>query len=266
MDERDHGKHLHGYAQEEIERARRYNELVMSNKDTNTLIIEHKIGNEIYTQRLTIPHRRRFKNVYQIRLTLLGTDPPVWRRILVPESYTFYDLHVAIQDVMDWEDYHLHHFQKRGDDSRAASVHIECPWFNPFEMNDKWLITTEVPIKKLLEKSSDQAIYRYDYGDGWEMDIMLEAVLPREKNKTYLVCVEGRLAAPLEDSGGIPGYYRCIEALKAVEDLENRPELHDDVDMQELIIWMGDWDPQDFDPEDIVFENPRDRFKKAVGD
>jgi hypothetical protein len=266
MDERDYGKHLHGDAQEEIESALRYNELVMSNKDTNTLIIEHKIGNEIYTQRLSIPHRRRFLNVYQIRLTLLGINPPVWRSILVPESYTFYDLHVAIQDAMAWKDYHLYHFQKRGDDPRAATVHIECPWFDPFEMDDNWLITTEVPIKELLKKPSDQAIYRYDYGDGWEMDITLEAVLPREKNKAYPVCVEGRLAAPLEDSGGIPGYYRCIEALKAVEDLEKRPELQNDEDMLELLTWIGDWDPQDFVPEDIVFENPRSRFKKAVGD
>lgn len=189
---------------------------------------------------------------------------------MVPESYTFYDLHVAIQDAMDWKDYHLHHFQSRSKnqrgDLRASAIHIECPWFDPFEMDDDWLITTEVPIKKLLKDPSDQALYRYDYGDSWEMGITLEAVLPKDKNKTYPVCVEGELAAPPEDCGGIPGYYRCIDALEACEDLEKQRTLQSDVDFLELLTWIGDWDPHHFDPEAIVFEDPRDRFKKAVED
>lgn len=178
-----------------------YNGKAVSKKESNILIIEHKIGDEIFTQRLTTPHPTRFANVHQIKLTLRGTDSPVWRRILVPESYSFYDLHVAIEDVMGWEDYHLHHFQSRSDaqrgDLEAAALHIECPWFDPYDMNDDWLVTTEVPIKKLLKEPSDQVIYRYDYGDGWEIDITLEAVLPKDKSKNYPICVEGELAAPL---------------------------------------------------------------------
>ena len=46
--------------------------------------------------------------VYQFKITLQGTDPPVWRRILVTENYSFWDLHVAIQDAMGWTDSHLH--------------------------------------------------------------------------------------------------------------------------------------------------------------
>jgi len=42
---------------------------------------------------------------------LSGTDPLVWRRIQVPERYSFWDLHVAIQDAMGWLDYHLHEFR-----------------------------------------------------------------------------------------------------------------------------------------------------------
>jgi len=50
------------------------------------------------------------KQVYQFKITLKGTKPPIWRRIQVPATYSFYDLHVAIQDAMGWMDSHLHEF------------------------------------------------------------------------------------------------------------------------------------------------------------
>jgi hypothetical protein len=49
--------------------------------------------------------------IVQFFIVLGETDPPVWRRIQVPGSYSFWDLHVAIQDSMGWLDYHLHEFQ-----------------------------------------------------------------------------------------------------------------------------------------------------------
>ena len=54
--------------------------------------------------------KKKYNQVYQFKITLKGTKPPIWRRILVPETYTFWDLHVAIQDAMGWDDYHLHEF------------------------------------------------------------------------------------------------------------------------------------------------------------
>ena len=48
--------------------------------------------------------------IYQFKILLQGSKPPIWRRIQVPESYSFYDLHVAIQDSMGWKDDHLHDF------------------------------------------------------------------------------------------------------------------------------------------------------------
>ena len=57
------------------------------------------------------PKRRTPKAVHQFLIVLSGTDPLVWRRIQVPEGYSFWDLHVAIQDAMGWLDYHLHEFR-----------------------------------------------------------------------------------------------------------------------------------------------------------
>ena len=70
--------------------------------------------------------RGRFKKVYQFKITLKGIKPPIWRRIQVPENYTFWDLHVAIQDSMGWEDYHLHEFEIL-DPSKGLKVNIGIP-------------------------------------------------------------------------------------------------------------------------------------------
>jgi hypothetical protein len=143
-------------------------------------------------------------------------------------------------------------------------THIECPWFTPGEIEDHWLITTETLIKDFFKDSTDQAIYRYDYGDGWEMNIFLEKMLPKKKNIRYPVCLDGELAAPPEDCGGIPGYYRCIEAFEAADDLEKLHKTEEKEELTECIVWLGDWNPYLFNPKKIDFENPRERFIKAI--
>jgi hypothetical protein len=55
--------------------------------------------------------KKKFAKAYQFKITLLDIQPQIWRIIEVPETYTFWDLHVAIQDAMGWEDYHLHDFK-----------------------------------------------------------------------------------------------------------------------------------------------------------
>src|SRR5690606_13424254 len=55
--------------------------------------------------------KKDFEKVYQLKLSMRGITPQIWRRIQVPENYTFLKLHDAIQAVMSWEDYHLHEFE-----------------------------------------------------------------------------------------------------------------------------------------------------------
>ena len=54
---------------------------------------------------------KSFKQVYQFKVSLKSIRPPIWRRIQVPDYYTFWDLHAAIQDAMGWLDLHLHAFK-----------------------------------------------------------------------------------------------------------------------------------------------------------
>src|SRR5579862_1721977 len=64
------------------------------------------------------------RDVIQLKVTLKGVKPSIWRQIEVPASYTFWELHVAIQDAMGWLDYHLHVFRVRNTLGKADEIGI----------------------------------------------------------------------------------------------------------------------------------------------
>lgn len=199
----------------------------------------------------TIPRKRTFNNVYQFKITLLETKPSVWRRILVPQSYTYYDLHVAIQNAMGWTDSHLHCFdsKKRYDPS---SINIDCPFGEPLEEEDNVLYTTETALTYFFKEAGNKMFYTYDFGDNWHHEVVLEKIFAKDQKKKYPVCLAGELACPPEDCGSIPGYYNCIKTFEDKKD-------------EELLEWMGDWNPESFDPKDVIFDNPRKRFMESWG-
>jgi hypothetical protein len=49
--------------------------------------------------------------IYQLKVTLRGIRPPIWRRVQVPGDYTLQKLHQVIQTVMGWYNGHLHEFR-----------------------------------------------------------------------------------------------------------------------------------------------------------
>ena len=102
---------------------------------------------------------------------------------------------------------------------------------------------------KYFRKKGDKALYCYDYGDNWEIDVELEGIFPKKEGQTYPVCLDGDLSGPPEDCGSIPGYFRCIEALENNDDSEG------------LITWLNGWLPADFDPRKVEFDDPRWHFK-----
>lgn len=95
-------------------------------------------------------------------------------------------------------------------------------------------------------------IYVYDFSDNWEHEIILEKILPKEVRVKYPICLEGKLACPPEDCGSIPGYYHGIETLKDKED-------------KDFLEWLGDWDPNYFDPKEVVFSDPKKSFNGSWG-
>ena len=199
--------------------------------------------------------KKKYDQVYQFKITLKGTKPPIWRRILVPETYTFWDLHVAIQDAMGWEDYHLHEFTLLSPKT-GRKVKIGIPSDEDVDYGWEVLAEWNQKIAHYFSSENSKADYVYDFGDGWEHSIKLEKILPRETGVAYPRCIGGKRACPPEDCGGIGGY---AEFLEAIGDPAN--ELHED-----MLDWVGgSFDPDDFDPNDVEFEDPDSRFKLAFG-
>jgi hypothetical protein len=207
------------------------------------------MGKEIL---ITWPRKKPFKCVLQFKITLNETDPPIWRRIQVPDYYTFYDLHVAIQDAMGWRDCHLHDFAVHPKRKYSMNIRIECP-FAIDEIEEKApILTTEVPVLDFIQEPEDGALYTYDYGDDWQHDVILEGIFPKEPAGKYPICLDGELAGPPEDCGGVPGYYDCIRALKERDNSEG------------LLDWLGRWKPDRFDSKKIKFWSPRTRLRIAM--
>lgn len=203
---------------------------------------------------ITWPRKKPYNSVRQFKITLIGTEPPVWRRIQVPDYFTFYDLHVAIQDAMGWLDYHLHAFEIRFGRQMHQAVRIECPFAADEIEEEHPLFSTEAPLSDFLKKPEDRVLYIYDFGDGWEHDVVFEGALAKEPGNKYPLCLGGEMAGPPEDCGGIQGYYNCIKALKNRDNSEG------------LLTWLGRWKPNRFDPARVKFMSPLRRLKIAFED
>lgn len=195
---------------------------------------------------------------YRFRISLLDIEPEIWRLIEVPETYTFWDLHVAIQDAMGWLDYHLHEFvPERLRDPNTG--HIGVP---QGPTDDEYVAGWEVPVARYFERPGDASRYEYDFGDGWIHMVRLEAIEPKERGVKYPRCVDGKRACPPEDCGGVPGYYRLLKVLANPHDEE-----HD-----EMVDWLKGhakdyfpYHPDEFIPGTVKFWNPKKRWKMMMG-
>ena len=151
------------------------------------------------------------KLIYEFRVTLLGIEPPIWRTIQVSAAYSFWDLHVAIQDSMGWLDYHLHEFRIKKPRGRKP-IEIGIP---DGESDHDPLPGWKVPISDYFNEPGVRATYVYDFGDQWLHEILLEGVRIRSKSVNYPVCIDGERACPPEDCGSIDGYKRLIDAISS---------------------------------------------------
>ena len=180
-------------------------------------------------------------SVFEFRVELRGINPPIWRRIQLPASSTFWDLHCAIQDAMGWLDSHLHAFvlddPQTGDEEWAG-----LPDPDDLESGKAgW----DVKVRDHFASPGDTVEYLYDFGDGWEHDVTLQKVLPREPEGRYPRCVAGKRACPPEDCGGPWGYQDLLEG---------------DPDLVEA---FPGFDPEEFRVEEVFFEDADQRRKEV---
>jgi hypothetical protein len=173
------------------------------------------------------------ERIYQFKIALLGINPTIWRRIQV-KNCTLDKLHSHVQLAMGWENSHLHHFMI--DDKRYGDPDLLGDYVEPYDSES----SLDLKIRAILPKSGKRFSfgYEYDYGDGWEHEIVFEGCLRSEKGVRYPICVEGERDCPPEDVGGTGGYE---EYLQAMADPEH--ERH-----EEFMGWRGPFDPAKFDP------------------
>ena len=154
---------------------------------------------------LAIPAVER---LYQFKITLVGSKPPIWRRIQV-EDCTLDNLHEHIQTAMGWTNSHFHHF-RIGEQLYGDPMLMEE---NMEEMNYK--DSTRTKLSKIVPTTGKRFCftYEYDFGDGWEHEILFEGSPKKEPGKKYPLCLEGARACPPEDCGGVWGY---VDFLKAI--------------------------------------------------
>jgi len=199
------------------------------------------------------------KEIYQFKIELLHIKPKIWRLINVPSSYNFWDLHVAIQDAMGWFDYHLHEYTFQTDDVRNP-IRIGIP---DEDTGDSVVEGWKTPITHFFTKVGDSCRYDYDFGDDWEHIVTFTGKPKIDRRRKYPYCVEGSRACPPEDVGGPMGYNAFIKVLKNKND-----KRYDDI-----MFWLenhtcnyDEYDPDYFEPKDIFFWDPDERFKIAFGE
>ena len=191
--------------------------------------------------------------VSQFKIELEEISPPVWRRILVPSDYNFWDLHVAIQDSMGWQDYHVHHFEIKGK-GKIKMTQIGMPDFSGSGDLPEVFPGWEIMMYKYFSDLGVKAKYFYDYGDGWVHNITLEGYLYREKGIKYPACIAGERTCPPEDCGGVHGYYNVLQTLAD-------PKHNDHKSMKQ---WVGrNWNPELFNKDKVKFDNPHKRWVTA---
>lgn len=195
----------------------------------------------------------KFDHILQFKIILQGIKPPIWRRIQIPSDYTFWDFHVAIQDAMGWQDSHLHHFHLK-EPALGVKLLIGIPFEREFEDDPVVLPGWDIPVARLLTLVDRSAKYNYDFGDDWWHSITLECIKPRTEKIEYPICTAGRRACPPEDCGGVTGYELFLEAIS-----DPNHEEH-----ESFRTWLGEsYDPDKFDKESIVFDDPFERWELA---
>ena len=143
---------------------------------------------------MIMPAQVKTNTIHQIKVTLEGSKPLIWRRIQVDSEITLFKLHKILQEVMGWTDSHMHQYFIR-----------EKIYSHPdFELGE-FENETKVKLKQLVSNENFKFTYVYDFGDGWQHELWVEKIMQGGVKLTPPICLAGEMACPPEDVGGIGG-------------------------------------------------------------
>lgn len=181
------------------------------------------------------------QELYQFKITLMGIEPPIWRRIQVQDC-TLDELHEHIQTAMGWTNSHLHQFQINGQLFGDPELLNQDDYGEEFEIMD----STATLLSEIVPSGKKQLSFRYEYdfGDSWYHEIVFEGCPPLKKKEKYPLCLEGERSCPPEDVGGRWGYENFLSAIADPKHEEHK----------EMLEWRGPFDPEAFDAKKATKE------------
>ncbi len=212
-------------------------------------------------------------SLLRVRISVVGSDPEIWRLIEMDSSLTLDRVHEVIQRVIGWRDSHLHRFTDMNPyeqpPGRGGQGLAPRQWQTQNSLDDEFdgLLETEWTLGQVLNESSGPLFYEYDFGDGWIHRLELIEVIPAATGDPMARAIHAERRGPLEDSGGIGGYRELLDVLA-----DPAHERH-----HELAEWvvdtLGPW--QSFDPDvvdidqinrelDRLFTSPDDGSQSAA--
>jgi hypothetical protein len=170
--------------------------------------------------------------VYQFRVVLKETDPPIWRRFVVPSDITLHRLHLILQEVMGWTNSHLYRFKTGMKEYAEPDPENE---FNELHFNN----SRRTKLERLVINKGSTFLYEYDFGESWIHELVVEDIL-EPSSQQYPVCLAGERACPPEDCGGPYGYAELLGII-------SNPEHEEYLD---TMAWLGG----KFSPATFSFE------------
>lgn len=195
-----------------------------------------------------------FKNmskiVYQLKVQLAGSEPPIWRQVHVLGDTRLSELHDIFQIVMGWDSEHDYQFVF--DDDRLFSA-------GDLGTGDSRAGADTTTLGHLIKRAKTQFVYEYDFNDGWEHEVLVEKLrpVPDTDAALYPTCLAGERACPPEDSGGLLGYYELLESRAHPEQTPSAPPVTEDEDADwesdEEVASFADFDPERFDLEHVNY-------------
>jgi Plasmid pRiA4b ORF-3-like protein len=176
--------------------------------------------------------------LYILKVQLAYLTPPIWRRLRIRGDTPLSGLHRILQAAMPWSDSHLHQF-------RVGSIYYGPP---DDEFGRDIRSERATTLREIAPAVRDRFVYEYDFGDGWQHEIVVEEILPPDPTARFTQCLDGARACPPENCGGFPGYEQLLVGL--------RDPMHPD--HEDLKTWAGDG----FDPEAFNIEAINRRLKR----
>lgn len=143
--------------------------------------------------------------VFQLKVTLKGTKPPIWRRVLIESSATLDQLHEVIQAAFGWWNHHLYEFE-------FGRTRYGIPDPDGFDFGPPTRDARKARLDQVASAASTFT-YTYDFGDNWEHKVIVEQLLDASPVASLPACIDGRRAGPPEDCGGVWGYAELLAIL-----------------------------------------------------